>query len=198
MTLALSALAFGTVQSQAVSFDFSSNPGTGLIQFDGAGNFSFTSTTFQIDTGSASGWTGDITGSFAIGVGNPAPVSNVGQFIIDDGATDLTADLTFGTIGVLGTGGTLNVFGVINLTNISYAGTNADLEALRDDVSGALVITFQFVPAVSLANLKAGVHKTTFSGSVFSRSSIVPDGGASAVLLGTGLLGLAAISRRKS
>lgn len=200
MTLALSALALGSVQSQAVSFDFSTATGTGLIAFDGAGNFSFGSPAFEIDTGSAIDLLGDISGTFAIGAigGGYATVTGAGSITIDDGATDLTADLDLVDIAVIGTGGNINVFGALNLSNISYAGANADLVALFNDGSGALVITFQFVPGVPLTALKSGVHETSFSGSIFSRSSIVPDGGASAILLGAGLLGLAAFNRRQS
>jgi hypothetical protein len=57
--------------------------------------------------------------------------------------------------------------------------------------TAANVLTFQFVPAVTLAVLRdgPGSHSTSFSGTVVS----LPDGGTTIMLLGVGLgaLGMA-------
>lgn len=203
LAVALGALTLGNLNNQAVSFDFSSVP-TSLIAFDGAGNFSFTpaapTVNFQVDTGTAAGLSGSIGGSFAIGtvttVGptSTAPVTGTGTFTIYDGITPLSASITWDEMSQTGTGSTLNVNGIVNLTSITYTGSNPDLVTLFNDASGYAVLTFQFIPAKTLSYLKTHRISTTFSGSVAS----TPDGGATAGLLGLSMVGMAAAVRRRN
>lgn len=69
---------------------------------------------------------------------------------------------------------TVNVNGDINLSNVQYSGTNADLLALKADANangGVFTLTFQFTPAESLTKLEAvGTHKSTYSGSIDASS----------------------------
>ncbi len=191
--------------SQAVSFDYSSIPDAG-IEFDGASHFSFVGPIagfdFQVDTGSAATFFGNIDGVFTIGAvvaeggGFSAPVSGSGTITIFDGGV-LTADIEWVKIFQRGTGSTLNVEGAVNMTNIQYVGgANADLEELANIGWAYNVLTFQFIPAKSLNQLKNQALKTSFSGSIFAEQ--VPDGGTSAVLLGIGLIGFGALVRRRS
>jgi hypothetical protein len=201
-TIAAGALALGTVSNQAVSIDFSSFPNSKLV-FDGAGNFRFgplsPTPNFQVDTGSAAGFYGSIGGTFAIGdvttIGptSTAPIAGNGTFTIFDGATPLVASITLNEMSQTGTGAVLNVDGAVNVTAISYAGTNPDLVALRDDTSGSAAISFQFALVRSIEYMKTHRLSTTFSGSVVS----TPDLGTTVSLLGLGMIGMAMAARRE-
>ena len=73
-------------------------------------------------------------------------------------------------LDTVGTGGTVNVNGDINLGNVAYNGNaNADLKALKLDANtngGVFSLTFQFVPGLTLTQLAAknADHKTSYSG----------------------------------
>ena len=186
---------------QAVSFDYSSTVGSTIV-FPGDTTFHFAPATnnFQVTSGSAAGLMGEMTGTFTIGtittIGgvSTASVSGSGTFVIHDGSFDLTATLTWVDITQNGTGDNLNITGTVNLTGISYGGTNADLVALRNAGNGANVLSFQFIPAVTLATLRngPGSHSTSFSGTV----ATLPDGGTTVALLGLALTGLEGLRRR--
>ena len=188
---------------QAVTFGYSSAD-QAVIDFPGNHTFHFNSGVaghdFMVTTGTAAGLFGNITGTFTIGTitvngtTESAPVTGSGTFVIHDGANDLTATLQWVDITQMGTGGTLNIQGVVNLTNITYAGTNADLVALRNAGNAANVLTFQFVPAVDLITLSNGGvdHSTSYSGTV----GTLPDGGTTVALLGLALTGLEGLRRR--
>jgi hypothetical protein len=197
--------------AKAVSFNYSSEPGA-TIRFPGDTTFSFTPGTvsgtnptganFQVTSGSASGSLGNITGNFNIGAittsgaTQSAPVSGTGMFtIMGPGGFNLTANLVWIDITQTGASGTLNIVGTVNLTNIMYAGANPDLVALRDAGQAANVLTFQFVPPVTLQQLRngPGPNSTSFSGTV---ASIVPEGGATVALLGLALTGIALLRRK--
>jgi hypothetical protein len=90
--------------------------------------------------------------------------------------------------------------GSVNLTGITYGGSNTDLLGLKNAGSGSNVLTFQFDPAKTLADLKAAGASTSFSGTINSlvpgNSTGVPDAGSSMALLGAALTALAIFSRR--
>ena len=187
----------------AFPIDYATTGGSSL-NFDGSGNFSFNPAlnSIQITSGSAVSLLGDISGTFAIGpittVGaqSSAAVSGSGEFVIHDGASTLKGTLTIGQILQVGTGTTLNDQGTINLTGISYTGTNPDLLSLAATGSAIDVMTFQFATPVSLATMKSTSLSTSFSGSLFSQlPQVVPDGGATVMLLGLGLSALALVRR---
>jgi len=187
--------------ANAVSFAYSSAVGA-LINFDGASHFSFSPVVanFNVTSGTASGLTGEVTGTYTIGTittsgsTSTAPVSGTGTFVIHDGVNIFSATLVWVDVSQTGTGGTLNVTGAANLTAITYTGANADLLALKNAGAAANTLTFQFVPAISLADLKSGTgaHSTSFSGTV---ASVVPDGGTTVAMLGFALLGVAGVRR---
>src|SRR5215831_16090516 len=195
------AFAFASNSAWALQVDYSNTTGSS-ISFDGSGNFSFSpaSDSFSVTSGSAAGLLGDISGTFTIGsittsgVQSSAPVSGSGELVIHDGASNFKATLQWVDIVQLGTGSTLNDLGTVNLTGISYGGSNADLLALANAGSGINVLTFQFAPAVSLSDLANSAHSTSFSGSIFT-PEVVPDGGMTATLLGLALSGLALVRR---
>ncbi len=196
-------LSFASI-AQAVTFNYASIE-SATIAFNGASQFTFgpASNNFQVTSGSANGLLGEVTGTYTIGavttVGptSSAPVSGVGSFVIRDGAFTLTGVLSWMDIAQTGTGGGVNTVGAVNLTGLNYGGFNADLLALKNAGNAYNVLTFQFVPAVSLATLKTTVNSTSFSGTVLSATTpTVPDGGPTVVLLALAMSGVV-LARRK-
>ena len=200
--------------ASAVTIDYS-NSSIGKINLDptdgcgvagSVGCFDFTpGNSLEISSGSAAGYTGSISGLFGVGAISTlggglietANVNGTGTLTIFDGltSTSLTADLNWVDIGTFGTGGVINISGSVNLTSISYGGTNTDLLALANAGSGTQTTTFQFTSPQSLTDLfetSSTVSSTSFSGSI----SAVPVP-AAIWLFGSGLLGLAGIARRK-
>lgn len=66
----------------------------------------------------------------------------------------------------VGASGSLDTFGTANLTGITYDGSNADLLALANAATGINVLSFQFVPAGSLASLAPSYNQTSLAGSI--------------------------------
>jgi hypothetical protein len=187
--------------ANAVSFNYANRAGAS-ISFPGNGTFSFTPGlgNFEVTSGSANTFLGEFTGTFAIGaittVGplSSAPVTGTGTMVIHDPADgNLTAALTWVDIQQIAAGGSLNVVGDVNLTGITYTGSNPDLLALATAGSGGNVLSFQFATVISLADLKSGAggNATSFSGTINSTS--VPDGGLTVGLLGLALVGLSVV-----
>jgi len=176
----------------ALQVDFSNTVGTSIV-FNPTnpapgltGSFTFVNgsggDTIQITDGTASGLTGDITGTYNIGaISSPFPgyqtatVTNAttgNQFIINDGSATFTANVDWINIFTAGASGGLNSDltsgAVINLSNISYNGSNADLLTLAQSPLGTATISFQFTgtPPPSLTSLTTTGGSTSFSGSV--------------------------------
>jgi len=190
-----------TANRSAQALDYSSTVNS-FISFPGDTTFSFSPTAdnFLVTTGSASGLLGEITGTFTIGTittngtVSTAPVTGTGGFLIHDGAFTLSASLVWINVSQNGTGGVLNLDGSVNLTGITYGGSNPDLMALASAGSALNALSFQFVPVVSLATLRngPGPNSTSFSGSV-----AVPEPGTAAlIVLGLGVLTAAMVRLR--
>jgi hypothetical protein len=96
-------------------------------------------------------------------------------------------------ISQTGTAGGLNTVGAVNLTGVTYGGSNADLVALKNNTTAYNVLTFQFVPAMSLATLATSQASTSFSGTITTN---VPDGGTTIAMLGMALAGVAFFRRK--
>lgn len=181
------------------------------VQFVGTGDtFSFLAApdgnhfviTASDGVGDAVGLRGQMLGTWTIGpivsIGGleQASVSGTGTLIIHDGlGYDLTGTLTWDTIYTFGASGGLNVTGRLNVQNISYQGSVADLQAVMLHGRGwaSDVVSFQFRPSKSLTQLTTdgAINETSFSGTLRA-----PDTGSSLLLLGMGLAGLAGLRRR--
>lgn len=208
-SVALAAAVFTATRASALQINYDGSGTTPSISFNGDSTFTFSptypTTNFVLSstsggTGSANGLTGSLGGTFTIGavtaVGpvNTAPVSGTGSFLINDGVNPFTANLSWVSISQFGTGSVVNTSGAINLTNITYSGSNVDLLALKGPDGVAMnVLTFNFVPAVSLETLKTTTVSTSFSGSL---APVVPDSGATVAMLGLAL-GTLGLIRRK-
>ena len=122
-----------------------------------------------------------LQGSFLNGPYNYGPITSsglietaavtgpLGNMVINDGSGYLSGsvdwiDVTtvFNSIGVLN--GQLDV----NVTNITYSGSNPDLQSIFNNQPAVLDLTFQFVPGQDLRSLSAGTgpYATSYSGSI--------------------------------
>jgi hypothetical protein len=198
--LTTAALLASATLAHAVTFNYASEP-RAVISFNGAGQFTFAPGTnnFEVTSGTASTLLGEITGTYTIGAittlgsTSSAPVSGSGTFVIHDGAFDLVGNLIWMDISQTGTAGGLNTTGAVNLTGVTYGGSNPDLVALKDNTTAYNVLTFQFVPAISLTTLATSTASTSFSGTITTN---VPDNGATIAMLGMVIAGLAFVRRK--
>jgi hypothetical protein len=200
MLAAAAVLAFTSPAQAIVDFDISNNVGKQLV-FDGAGNFNFmdevanSNDDFRITgqtggTNSLLGLNGDIDGTFSfadpMGATSVAISNPVGAtFTIKDGAgVVLTSDITLFTLSELG-GIFAGITGEILVSNVSYAGANADLLTLASVPGAVGGITFQVSGGADLDSLFANAHDYSYSGTF----TPVPEPGTM-LLMGSGLLGL--------
>ena len=162
----------------AVVFHYS-NTTNSFIQFAGDNTFTFTpnSNSLQISDGTAISLLGEITGTYTIGAVttaggvSTASVTGTGTFVIHDGVNDFTATVIWIDIQQGGSGDSLNVAGTVNLTGITYAGSNPDLLALKNAGTGINVLAFQFLPPLSLDSLKTVPARNSFNGTVATASA---------------------------
>jgi hypothetical protein len=208
------ALCANTAQA-AISLDFANLPRT-AIQFNGAASsFQLNPTSggnqFQITgggTGSAVLFQGNVaSGPWTYGpittVGNhqSANVTGGGVLTISDGSADLTGNVNWIEVSTTGSIGGVNAALVVNVTGITYSGTDPDLMSLATSSDGSMNLSFQFSPSKTLTDLTTGVlpYKTSYSGSI----SNIPVPEPTTMLAGALLLlpfGVSAIRmlRRKS
>ncbi len=223
LSVAAAALTFPVVSSNAqLTFNFASTPGA-TIQFNGTGSsfqFNDSATPLYLGTqwqiGSESGGTGSATG--LSGVVNNSPFSygpittsvlvpgldyeyaNVtgplGGLSINDGAGDfLTGNVDWIQVATYNYVGAINGQLIVNVTGLSYAGSNPDLLTLAADTPAAMSLTFQFAPGQTLSSLTSGTgpYMTSFSGSL----SAVPEPSTlTMAMLGLVVCGLVTVSRR--
>lgn len=184
------------------SLGFASDPGPQLV-FNGANGFTFvdsgspphgfTTTTQTGGDGSGVGLQGRITGSYTIGSITSTPIPGVGTLqtasvttspgatlsIRDAGGFELVGDLTFAAISTLtipgGINGGIAGSGSLNLVNITYSGTNADLIRLRDSLAATASISFTPLLGQDLAYL-ASTPTTTVPYSGVLMAAPAPSG----------------------
>jgi hypothetical protein len=159
---------------------------------------------------SAVGLFGTIGGTFSYtsvtttagGLETALVTTSNGTLSISDGTDVLTGNISGMNIFTFGTTGAINYTGSINLSGISYTGSNTELLALENDVNmnnagGVVTLSFQFTnPSQTLLSLETGNNSTSYSGTVsasgeFSGQS-VPEPGTlclGCIALGTIVLG---------
>lgn len=213
LTLNFSSIPGGTGSS--IHFNGANGVGTtGSFDFVNAVGGVGSGFDFQIDNsngllfnalgGDAVGLFGNITGSFAIGaitidgLLQSASVTGSGIFSIFDGTHTLSGTLLFHNITTIGTAGILNLNGDLNVTSITYGGTNVDLSLLAAAEQGNLAINFTLLPPKTLTQLTAD----NFDGNINSYDgavTAVPEPTSMALLgIGTLLAGAYRLRRRQS
>jgi hypothetical protein len=148
------------------------------------------------------GLQGNIGGVFTVGAitvnGSlqTAPVTGSGTFsIVDAGGFALSGTLQWLDVFTLGTTGGTNVGGTVNLTGLTYTGSNADLIALRNLLAASVVSSFQFVPGIPLTDLvNGGINSTSYSGTLTAR---VPEPSLSWLLAGAVAIFAVMVFRRE-
>lgn len=215
--LNLLALALGTLlvgaPLRAINLDFGSSPGA-TLHFAGDGTFSFVDSSTGIYNGtdfvinlsssgrtgsnSAVGLLGHLGGTFTIGAisSGVAPVTGSGPLSITDGANLFAGTVQWLQIHQAATSGNLNLSGVVNVTGITYGGSNGDLMELAAPGSASAVLSFSFAsPGYSLTQLATTNITTSYNGDLHTSRS-VPDGGTTVLVLG-GALGLCGLFLRR-
>ena len=205
--------------AQNINLDYS-NITNELIQFTGTGdtiNFKSNASDrgFAVTNSSQpglAGLLGTIDGVFTIGAITPmgsfeeAPVTGTGVFKLYENNSNtspvLTANVNWGDVLRVGPAGILNPNALLNLSNFQYAGTAAPLNALANSMAGTTVVTFQFLPPVTLTQLKTdgAVYTASYSGTANTDALIspIPEPSSYAVMMGGAMiLGVTLIRRRR-
>ncbi len=208
--------ASGVMAQSGIILNFSS---TGNVVFGGsADTFTFvpngsqwdiTSESGSANTGSAVG----LLGGFSVGPFSYGPVTTSGMYesapvtgpagtltIADGAGHDLTGSVNFIDVSTYGkVGGFINDNLMVNLSGLTYSGSNPDLIYLANNASPVLNLSFQFgSPGETLSELStgAGGYTTSYSGSI----AVTPVPEPSSLLMsGIGALGVLGllIQRRK-
>ena len=138
---------------------------------------------------------GTITTSFGLDSANITSTPSTILSINDGAGYNATATIDWGQVTIFQASGGLNAVGNNNLSNMSYGGSNPDLQSFFSAGTGKLVVSFQFNPAKSLSTLTSGSgpYVTSFSATL----TVVPEP-SSVMLLGLGLvfLGYRSISKK--
>lgn len=212
LALSLSTLLVGA-PLRAINLDFGSSPGA-TLNFAGDGTFSFVDSSTGIYNGtdfvinlsssgrtgsnSAVGLLGHLGGTFTIGAisSGVAPVTGSGPLSITDGANLFAGTVQWLQIHQAATSGNLNLSGVVNVTGITYGGSNQDLMELAAPGSASAVLSFSFAsPGYSLTQLATTNVTTSYNGDLHTSRS-VPDGGTTVLVLG-GALGVCGLFLRR-
>jgi hypothetical protein len=113
--------------------------------------------------------------------------------VLFDGVGNLTGTVNWIDVATYGVGsGVLNATLDVNVSNISYSGSNPDLQYLVAHQPGSMDVSFQFPTSATLTELSTGTgpYLTSYSGSL----SVVPEPSTLAL---AGLGGLALLLRRR-
>lgn len=210
-TLSFSALGNSAIQfgGSADTFTFlNSTPLVSLGTGGGYAQWDVTSESGSAATGSAIGLNGNIdNGPFSygpitvIGISQIATVIGpLGDLDISDGAGGLLKGIVnavdIQTVGTVG--GFINAFLSINLSDVTYSGSNPDLEYLPANQPGSVDLGFQFSPGMTLQQLSegsGGYDSTSYNGSI-AVPGVVPEP-SSLVMSALGGLGAIGVGFRR-
>lgn len=212
---ALSLVLWAMPAYSQLTLNFSVNTGAAL-QFNGTSDaFQFNNAgsgyQFHITTESGGSSALNLNGAFTGGPFHYGPITTTGSgltmvqeatvtgplgtLIINDGTGNLSATvnlLDVETFASSGAGGGMNASLGVNLTAVTYSGSNPDLLFLKNHQPGTLDLSFQFSPGETLTQLSTGTGPfvTSFSGSLVA----VPEPSTLAL---TGLAGLGLVMLRR-
>jgi hypothetical protein len=112
-----------------------------------------------------------------------------GLQITDGSGFNLTGNINWGELSTQNYIGGINATLAVNITGLSYTGSNPDLIAIADGGSAAMDLSFQFAPGMSLADLTSGSgpYQTSYSGSL----AVPEPTSVGCLLLGLGILTIA-------
>ncbi|MEJ0089566.1 MAG: PEP-CTERM sorting domain-containing protein [Limisphaerales bacterium] len=200
-----------------LSLNFASTPGSTIQFNGAASSFQFNSSSSPIfggvfngtqwQIGSQTGGTGSATGLLGwvnnspfsygsittiisgSGIDQTANVSgSPGALLVNDGSGfNMTGLVNWGQISTHDFAGAINASLTVNVTGLSYAGSNPDLLTFVANSPAALNLTFQFSPGRTLSDLTtgSGAYQTSYSGSL----SVVPEPtSVGCFILGLGVL----------
>jgi hypothetical protein len=197
-------LNFGPTTGSSIQFNGSQN----TFQFNPGNNGYQWYITSETGGGSALGLNGSVLngpfnyGPITISGSGPSQVQSatvlgpLGSLVINNGPLDnLTGTVNWINIATFFGIGGLNADVNVNLSNVSYSGSNPDLQALKANQPGILDVSFQFAPGETLTQLSTGTgpYTTSFSGTI---TTAVPEP-ASIALAGLGGLTLLLFRRQR-
>ncbi|MCE0523755.1 MAG: hypothetical protein LV480_12685, partial [Methylacidiphilales bacterium] len=185
-----------TIQFNGSLYSFQFNPGS--VTPANPGGYQWNITSESGGTGAAVGLNGSFLGGpFSYGaitssdggqIQSATVTGPLSTLTIYDGAASLTGTVDFMTVTTIFQSiGALNGELNVNLTNVSYTGTNADLQTLTAYQPGTLDVSFQFASPTTLTSLSTGSTPTltSYSGSIIE----TPEPSTWALMLyGLGLL----------
>jgi hypothetical protein len=199
----------GIVFNGKSQFSFANSTSTQTSHGDPA---QYLGSSFSVDgvtpgmAGDSIGDLGTMSGKYTIGaittVGSTqsAVVSGMGTLLIYDNGVKgpaLKGTIDWQSISTSGTGSTLNLSGVLNVTGVTYNGTEKDLQFFAGIGSLVETLTFSFTPGKTLTQLADYATKDTYSGALSDNlPQGVPDGASTVGLLGGGLLALGSVRRK--
>jgi autotransporter-associated beta strand protein len=164
-----------------INLDYATVVDAGILFADGGFTFVGNTNGFQFEIDDVADGVGDSIGfdgyisageSFAIGAVTAsgtvqsAPVTGNGTLHISDGVHEFTGIVQWNDITTIETSGVLNLSGNVNFTSFAYAGASQDLQALLASGTAQVDLTFQFIPGLTVTQLKSAGGFADFSGTI--------------------------------
>ncbi len=206
LAVTVDTLAFSSYTNAMLNIDGNGGLGSGTpptVSFSASPDFSVTASTLGTATGDLGGFTSSnwtITGPILTeGSSEIAGVSGTGVVTITDATGTYTANLALVKIetNTAGSNGSFNDTLVANVTSVSYTGTMADLAFLASRPTNTIDLTWTDITTgndlTQLTTSGNTFSTAAWSGQIIAATPLP----TTALLLGTGLLGLALLGFRR-